>query len=224
MGVRAAIRWAPVVLVPAAIAVFAVFEYSRSWNFYQAKTGGSFVDFAIDRFALLLRDRLQQRLDRDGLRSHPGRLPLRTLEAFWSAPVIDQLNLYDRLSPGVTATFKNYSSNTATRSSTTQAACLTLRRLWPSRRIDLVRGSWIDPRTDLPVLHRGATWAVLIYPILVTGLFELPRYMYWTQGRVLPAIVALLAVAWYAARSPDHDKDLVEKEHSLTAPVRGDPR
>ena len=29
-GVRAAIRWAPVVLVPAAIAVFAVFEYSRS--------------------------------------------------------------------------------------------------------------------------------------------------------------------------------------------------
>ena len=92
-GVRAAIRWAPVVLVPAAIAVFAVFEYSRSWNFYQAKTGGSFVDFAIDRFAGYYATAYNNGSIAMDYEAIPGRLPLRTLEA--------------------------------TRSSTTQAACLT---------------------------------------------------------------------------------------------------
>ena len=223
-GVRAAIRWAPVVLVPAAIAVFAVFEYSRSWNFYQAKTGGSFVDFAIDRFAGYYATAYNNGSIAMDYEAIPGRLPLRTLEAFWSAPVIGQLNLYDRLSPGGDGNFQE------------------LLVQYGNPEFNNPSGMF-DPFVDyghlggliwfavagliLGLIYRyftgGATWAVLIYPILVTGLFELPRYMYWTQGRVLPAIVALLAVAWYAARSPDHDKDLVEKEHSLTAPVRGDP-
>src|SRR5690606_36276865 len=43
--VSRATRWAPLIFAPAVIAVFGVFEYSRSWVFYQARTGGSFLDF-----------------------------------------------------------------------------------------------------------------------------------------------------------------------------------
>jgi hypothetical protein len=28
----------------------------------------------------------------------------------------------------------------------------------------------------------------------VTGLFELPRYLYWTEGRLAPSLVALAIV------------------------------
>ena len=34
-----------------------------------------------------------------------------------------------------------------------------------------------------------------MYPVLFTGLLELPRYVYWTQGRVVPAFVVLLVLA-----------------------------
>ena len=43
---------------------------------------------------------------------------------------------------------------------------------------------------------RSSTTAVLFYPILATGLFELPRYLYWSQGRVTPAFVATGVVAY----------------------------
>jgi hypothetical protein len=36
--------------------------------------------------------------------------------------------------------------------------------------------------------------AVLIYPILVVGTLEIPRFIYWTQGRAFPAIVAALVL------------------------------
>lgn len=223
-GVRAAIRWAPVVLVPAAIAIFAVFEYSRSWNFYQAKTGGSFVDFAIDRFAGYYATAYNNGSIALEHETIPGRLPLRTLEAIWDAPVLSQLNLYDRLSPMGNGNFQD------------------LLVQYGNPEFNNPSGMF-DPFVDyghlggliwfavagliLGLIYRsftgGATWAVLIYPILVTGLLELPRYLYWTQGRVLPAIVALLAVAWYATkRTTDQGEAPVEKEHSMTAPAIGD--
>ena len=43
---------------------------------------------------------------------------------------------------------------------------------------------------------------VLLYPPLVTGLFEVPRYLYWTQGRLAPALVALALIGWWATRNP----------------------
>lgn len=206
-GIRAAIRWAPVVLVPAAIGVFALFEFSRSWQFYQSKTGGSFIDFAIDRFAGYYATAFNNGAIALAHETVPGRLPLRTLEAFWSAPVVDQINLYDRLSPSGDGNFQE------------------LLVQYGNPEFNNPCGV-CDPFVDyghfgglvwfalagilLGWMYRsftgGATWAVLVYPVMVTGLLELPRYMYWTQGRVLPALVALLAVAWYATKSSPPDE------------------
>ena len=47
----------------------------------------------------------------------------------------------------------------------------------------------------------GGAYGLLVYPVLFTGLLELPRYLYWTQGRIVPAMVFLLVTAWYLTRS-----------------------
>jgi hypothetical protein len=35
---------------------------------------------------------------------------------------------------------------------------------------------------------------MLLHPVFLTGLFELPRYLYLPEGRVLPALVVLVLV------------------------------
>lgn len=198
--VRVAVRLLPVVLAPLAIVVFGLFEYSRSWQFYQSKTGGSFADFAIDRFAGYYVTAYNNGQIAMSYEQFPGRLPLRTLEGVWTAPVIQQVNLYERLSPGGEDLFQ------------------TLLKLRGNPEFNNPCGV-CDPFVDyghagaliwfavagllLGWLYRsfcnGSVWALLIYPPMVTGLFEMPRYLYWTQGRWVPALVALLAVAWYAS-------------------------
>ena len=46
-------------------------------------------------------------------------------------------------------------------------------------------------------LRDGTSWATLLYPLLVTGLFELPRYLYWAQGRITPALLGLVLTHWW---------------------------
>jgi hypothetical protein len=48
----------------------------------------------------------------------------------------------------------------------------------------------------------GSLYLLLLYPPLVTGLFEVPRYLYWTQGRLAPALAALALIGWWASRHP----------------------
>lgn len=203
--IRLGVRLLPVLLAPLALVMFGLFEYSRSWQFYQSKIGGSFTDFAVDRFAGYYVTAYNNGQIAMSYEEFPGRVPLRTLEGFWTAPVIQQLNLYERLSPGGEDLFQ------------------TLLRLRGNPEFNNPCGV-CDPFVDyghagaliwfaaagllLGWIYRcfcnGSLWAVLVYPPMVTGLLELPRYLYWTQGRWLPALAALLAVAWYASR-PDPD-------------------
>lgn len=196
---RILVRWAPVILVPAALVVFGLFEYSRSWQFYQKTVGGSFVDFAIDRFSGYYVTAYNNGQIAMTWEHSPDRLPYRTLEGFWTAPVVQQLDLYERFSPGNSDTFQ------------------TLLVLRGNPEFNNPCGV-CDPFVDyghagalvwfalagllLGWIYRsfcnGKVWAVLVYPPMITGLFEMPRYLYWTQGRWIPALVALLATAWYA--------------------------
>ena len=116
--------------------------------------------------------------------------------------VIQQLNLYERLSPGGEDLFRRCCGCVATR------VQQPLRRLRPF--VDYGHAGaliWFAAAgLLLGWIYRcfcnGSLWAVLVYPPMVTGLLELPRHLYWTQGGWLPALAALLAVAWYASR-PD---------------------
>jgi hypothetical protein len=44
-------------------------------------------------------------------------------------------------------------------------------------------------------LRAGRPLGMLLYPMVLTGLFELPRYLYLTEGRVLPPLVVLVLIA-----------------------------
>lgn len=200
---RRLVRLAPVLLVPAVVVVFSVFEYSRSWVFYSRTAHGSFAGFAVDRLAgyyATAYNNGQLALSYD---SGGPRLPYGSVEAFWTAPGVAQLGLYQRLTG-----------------------------LDPTQGFDTALAQHGNPEFNSPgglavpfvdyghvgglvflllaglalgVLYvrccDGASWAVLLYPVTVTGLFELPRYLYWGQGRLAPAVVALLVVHWRLQRS-----------------------
>jgi hypothetical protein len=47
----------------------------------------------------------------------------------------------------------------------------------------------------------GRPFSVVLFPSLTTGLFELPRYVYWTLGRFTPPLIALCVVGYLVHRS-----------------------
>lgn len=220
-GVRATVRWLPVVLAPLAIVMFGLFEYSRSWQFYQQSTGGSYVDFAVDRFAGYYVTAYNNGAVALLYDHYPGRLPLRSLAGFWDAPVIAQLQLYERLSPSGTGPelFDLLTLHANPELNNSCGVCEPFvdfgdfgGLLW-----------WGVAGVVLGVMYRaftsGALWGLLLYPGMVTGLMELPRYIYWVQGRWVPALVALLAVWWYARAAP---AQITSVPRELT-PVGGPP-
>ena len=44
-------------------------------------------------------------------------------------------------------------------------------------------------------LREGRIWGLLLYPLFVLTMLELPRYFYLGQGRATPGLVALVVVA-----------------------------
>lgn len=199
---RAAARLAPVALVPVVAGVFSLFEYARSWQFYSRTSDLSFPRFVLERFSGYYATAYNNgQLYRDH-GDFPGRLPYSSLEAVWTAPGFEQVHAYQRLTgrdpdewrSAVLAQHGNPEFNNP--------------------------GGLVAPFFDWgPVggvlfllligsllglayrsLRLGRPAGLLLYPLLMTGLFELPRYLYWTQGRVLPSLLALGFLAWRLER------------------------
>jgi oligosaccharide repeat unit polymerase len=201
--VRVAVVLLPLVLLPAMVAVFGAFEYSRSWTFYRQNGGGSFPLFATERFAgyyTTAYNNGQLTLDFD---RYPGRLPYATIQALWTAPgmrgryvalsggreamgsgltdpvLVEYANPEFNNPGGVAAPFVDYG----------YAGGLVFFFL-----AGLVVG------TAYRGFAHGHPGGVLLYPVLLTGVLELPRYLYWTEGRTAPALVALGVVAYLLRR------------------------
>ena len=58
----------------------------------------------------------------------------------------------------------------------------------------------------------GHVFAVVVYPSMTTGLFELPRYIYWGLGRYTPALIALCIVGYLLNRCEERDQGTVNTE------------
>lgn len=191
---------APLLFVPAVILVFGALEYSRSWVFY-ANRGGGFLSFVLDRFLgyyVTAYNNGQLALTEAATRP---RLPYQSIEALWTAPGVPD-GLYQQLTGRLPA--ENFSvvlqqyGNPEFNSSGGLAAPFVDYGTVGGLLFLLLVGSLIG--LTYREFLSGTVWAVLVYPVLVTGLFEIPRYLYWGQGRVLPAFVALLATYWWMSR------------------------
>ncbi|KQS60658.1 hypothetical protein ASG36_07160 [Geodermatophilus sp. Leaf369] len=200
-GKRAAARLAPLVLAPLLFLLFAAFEFSRSWQFFKTRTDESFPVFALIRLAgyyATSYNNGQLHLVHD---PYPGRMPLDSIAAFWSAPGIAQLGLYDRLSAPAPVTAQNVLERFGNPEFNNPGGVTT-----PFVDFGLLGGFlfFVLCGVVIGLLYRGfvdgSPMGALLYPMVVTGLFDLPRYLYWTQGRVVPAVVCLVAVALYVGR------------------------
>jgi len=193
---RAVVRMLPAVALPVVMAVFAAFEYSRSWTFYRATTDGGFLRFAVERLAgyytTSLNNGQLELLHANG----PANWPYATLEAFWTAPVIGQVDLYQSLSGGpavdsldVLTVYANPEFNNGSGLAPPFIDYGTVGGLLYFLAAGVVAG----------LLYRGFREShpagLLIYPVVFIGLLELPRYLHWAQGRALPAFLALGVVA-----------------------------
>jgi oligosaccharide repeat unit polymerase len=193
----------PVVAIPSALGVFAVFEYFRSWHYYR-ESSDSFLGFATDRFAGYYATAINNGYLELTHLNWPERLPSATIDFFWNAPGLQELGLHDRFAgnlPGRTtpATYDDYQmmltqfGNPEFNNSSGYTAPFldfgTLGGLLYFVAVGVIAG----------LLYRGfregRPFGLLLYPLLFGGLVELPRYIGWAQGRAVPAWVALIIVA-----------------------------
>ncbi|OMQ14281.1 hypothetical protein A7K94_0217735 [Modestobacter sp. VKM Ac-2676] len=185
----------PALLVPLVVGVFAAFEYSRSWVFYKAQGGQSFPTFVVERFAGYYvtaynngEIRLRHQTD--------AALPYDLLSAFWTAPGVGSLNLFRRL----TGVDQESSYTDALTTHGNPEFNNTGGVVSPFVDLGLVGGLLFFLLAGLACgllyrsLQEGRTWGLLLYPVVVLTLFELPRYLYLFQGRATPGLVALVTV------------------------------
>ncbi|GAB4063503.1 hypothetical protein GCM10028777_06790 [Angustibacter speluncae] len=192
---RLAARAAPVVLAPLLLALFALFEYSRSWTFFSTRTDQPFPVFAAVRLAGYYATSYNNGYLQLEHATYPGRLPRESVSFFWEAPFVSQLGLYDLLGtpPPTTSQdvleryanpeFNNLGGITAPMVDFGVIGGLVYLALLGAVIGLLYRG-----------FREGTVLGALLYPVALTGLLELPRYLYLAQGRVVPAVLSLAVV------------------------------
>lgn len=200
--VRRAVKAGPALLLPVVLIIFGVFEYSRSWTYFSAR-GGDFFEFIVQRFAGYYITAYNNGQMAMIFERTDGALPYRTVEAFWTAPGIEQSGLFERLSGAVPHPSFDYllTVHANPEFNSNCGLCDPFVDWGPLPGLVFLAALGLI----MGVAYRGFTdgqlgW-VLVYPLFVTGLFEMPRYLYWATGRFVPALLALAIVAWWVGRT-----------------------
>jgi oligosaccharide repeat unit polymerase len=191
---------APLLALPLLIGAFGIFEHSRSWVFYREISNDSYPEFVGKRLAGYYATSFNNgALLTKQYNENFTRMPFFTTDAIWNAPVIGQVHAYkaitgeeglarwDRIlaeyanpefnSPcGIAGPFVDYGRVGGL--IFLGLLGLTVGFLW--RRFD------------------GATpLGLLVYPIAVVAVSELPRYGYLTAGRATPALLfGVITAVW----------------------------
>lgn len=205
---RAVARALPVGGIALVVVVFGAFEYSRSWNFYRAHGETSFVSFALSRLAGYYVTALNNgQIILDHL-NWPGRWPYDTLEGFWDAPGISNVDLYQRLggypppyNKAGTAPYNDALAHFGNPEFNNPSGFVG----------SFIDYGWLGGLIWLLVVGviAGLLYqqfcsarlpGLLLYPVFFIGLAEFPRYLYWVQGRAIYTWIALLAIIVLLAR------------------------
>jgi hypothetical protein len=204
---RLGVTLAPVLSVMAVLLMFGAAEYSRSWNYYSSARDQPFAEFVTERLvgyyatsfnngALLIKEDLRV-----------NEAPFHTATFLWEAPA-EQVG--EAFPIGVRGSdivkdaearkrsLLHSKGNPEFNSPSGIAA--------PFVDYGYLGGAFFFVLLGILVgtLHlsfvSGRLWGLLTYPIVFVGLLELPRYVYWVQGRATPALLAALLVVFLAAR------------------------
>ncbi len=208
---RIAVKLAPLVLIPLLIAVFGVLEYSRSWQYYSARTQQSYVEFTVTRLGGYYATAYNNAEIALRHQAEPGRVPYGTIAGLWEAPGVSQLELYERLNGGRGTPLLDENDDVLVLHGNPEynspgGLAVPVVDYGVAGGLAFLLGAGLL----LGLVYRWFTErrpaAVLVYPVLATGLFELPRYLYWPQGRATPALAALLLIGALVHRAAGHPR------------------
>ena len=186
----------PVAFAVAALALFSLFEYSRSWTFYREARDTSYLDFTVERFAgyyttspnngallLDLRPEVQ-----------PAPVSAEWLDEF---PVLgERLGLFGSRLPAT-----DLLVNGANPEFNTEGALLALAIDWG---IPASLVLWAVTGAGLGFVYRRVRTGDIAYlPLFATafvGIVESGRYFYWGYGRAVVPIVGGVLLARHLGR------------------------
>jgi hypothetical protein len=207
---RSVMQFIPFVSFVALVVFFGFLEYFRSWTFYRTQVTTSYPEFVLTRLAGYYTTAINNgQLVLDHL-NWPKRLPYETIEAFWTAPGVEWIGLYQKLG-GHTPPYARPRSQSIFGDVMSQFGNPELNNQsgYVGGFIDYGRFGGILYFLLIGLiaglLYRGFRQAkpfgLFLYPVVFLGILELPRYIYWSQGRTTYAWIGLLVIAALVAKS-----------------------
>jgi hypothetical protein len=216
---RPALRALPAVLLPLGVALFALFEFGRSWSFYRSRTGGSFLEFAGERFAGYYATAYN---NGQLLISHSERtadVPYLSIQGIWEAPGVAQLGLYERVNDAVPVDWLWLLGSYGNPEFNNQCGvCVPVGEFGAAGAAVFFAAVGVLVTLTFVGFTNAHPVGLLVYPVLFTGLWELPRYLYWTQGRLLPVLMVLLVLGVVIARAQQQQVQVQQKPQQPRQP------
>jgi oligosaccharide repeat unit polymerase len=197
------LRLGPIIAAPVIWLVFAGSEYFRSWVYYQALTNTTFFEWVTTRllgyYVTSYNNSALFSLSWPGLENPP----YFSATLFWNAPGVEAIFPH----PGIggntpeawwASTLKMYANpefnNTGSFLAVNgELGTVGMTLYW------LITG--IIAGCLYVALRRGSLPASLAYAVFYIGILELPRFIYWTQGRAFPLFIAVIAITVFYPKS-----------------------
>lgn len=186
---------APIAALPMLWGIFAVFEYGRSWAAYRRSFNGSYAEFVTQRLTGYYATSINN--SALFLREHP-RLsdPLYSFASIWDAPVASSLLGTPTAGAFGVRTWWRYTLTAEANPEFNNPGTfgVTAAELGVVGMI----AYWLLVGACLMLAYRafrqGSVFGVILLPVLYVGLVELPRIIYWAQGRFTAAVLLLFVV------------------------------
>lgn len=197
-GWRRVLPLAPLVAAPTLWALFAALEYTRSWIYYSRFTSLPYAEWVTNRLVGYYTTSYNNSALLATAASDVGLYPYFSVRFFWDAPVISSIATPPAIqgsTPGSwwyavlqrmgNPNFNNYGSFLT---SYAEFGFVGMVAIWTC--VGLAIGS------IYATMRLGNPIALITYSVIFVGILELPRFVYWTQGRAFPIIIGCIVLAF----------------------------
>jgi len=189
-------RSAPLIVAPLVWAIFAISEYTRSWVYYQMTTSMPFIDWVTTRLAGYYVTSFNNSAMFVQAHADSNATPYFSIPFIWNAPGVDAaaqggVNGFGAdewwtyiLNTQGSKDFTNVGSFLVTYG---EFGMIGMIVFW------LVAGLIVGG--IFSKLTKGGVPSLIAYASIFVGILELPRFIYWTQGRATPILIAILVIS-----------------------------